>query len=353
MNAKAVLAAALLVPTFAVSAAGDPKPKMQWGEYLAAMERSDQETRVCRFALRGVPALTYYDATQAIEKGSPCRMAVVVIHGWGGGFIRSKSQAALLDELPRMQVFRDAPPLVVAPLFPRADLAEKGFVSVPAELAVWNRSWAQGSCVDLTKSGSPGDDWRGGGDAEGTTLSSYDVIDRIFAVLADRSLYPNIEKVALAGFSAGGQFVGRYAAVGKGVVREGVKVVYAAMSPSTELLFDPKTRWHYGLKDRPRYAAGLSAAEIMANLSSRRVWRGCGSEDVLGRPHTSLDSCPEAMAQGVNRFDRFRNFEAYLTGFPEWSRCVSFHVFEGLGHKSAIAFRDKALLGFLAEGIIN
>ena len=57
------------------------------------------------------------------------------------------------------------------------------------------------------------------------------------------------------------------------------------------------------------------------------------------------------MAQGVNRFDRFRKFESYLTAFPKWSEQVSFHVFEGLGHDSAAAYRDPALIAYMVDGL--
>ena len=59
----------------------------------------------------------------------------------------------------------------------------------------------------------------------------------------------------------------------------------------------------------------------------------------------------QAMAQGTNRFDRFRKFESYLTAFPKWSEQVSFHVFEGLGHDSAAAYRDPALIAYIVDGL--
>ena len=326
------------------------KPRVNWNDYLSRMEQPAPKTGVRRFQLDGFPQKVYYDAQSPLERGSGCSLAVVVIHGWGGGFIRSRSQETLIDEFRKMKCFGEDVPYVIAPLFPRDDLAEKKFGKVEG-LATWNRSWSKDFRVNLAVPGKAEDDWRGGGDAMGTALSSYDVVDRIFALFGDRRRFPNLKKVVLTGFSAGGQFVGRYAAVGKGNVREGVKIAYAAMAPSTELRLDLEVRWHYGLKGRPRYAATLTEEDIMRNLSSRRVWRGCGSKDVLGRPHTALDSCPEAMAQGANRFDRFRKFESYLTAFPKWSEQVSFHVFEGLGHDSAAAYRDPALIAYMVDGL--
>ena len=319
-----------------------------WEAFLSYMEQPAPVTGVRRFRLPGVDEKVYYDAPSRIEAGSGCSLAVVVVHGWGGGLIRSESQASMIKAFRKRTGPGEDVPYVIAPLYPRDDLVKKQFGAVEG-LATWNRSWSPKHRSKVTDRGLATDDWRGGGDAVGTTLSSYDVVDRIFASLGDTNRFPNLRKVLLTGFSAGGQFAGRYAAVGKGVVRDGVRVVYAAMSPSTELRFEPDVKWHYGLKDRPRYSAALTPNEIMANLASRRVWRGCGSKDVLGRPHTSLDSCPEAMAQGANRFDRFNNFRKHVERFPEWAKQVSFHVFEGLGHDSAAAHRDPAFIAFALE----
>jgi hypothetical protein len=175
-------------------------------------------------------------------------------------------------------------------------------------------------------------------------MSSFEIVDGILATLGDKTRFPNLTRVVVTGFSAGGQFVGRYVAVGKGFVRDGVSVGYAAMAPSTELYFDENVVWHYGLKGRPRYAARLSCADIMKNLASRRVWRACGAQDT--HPRKGLDRTPAAMAQGTNRYARFRNFEAYLKRYPEWARQVSFHAFEGLDHNTAKAHASDAFIAF-------
>ena len=148
----------------------------------------------------------------------------------------------------------------------------------------------------------------------------------------------------MSGFSAGGQFVGRYVAVGKGAVRDGVEIRYAAMAPSTELRFDENTMWHYGLRDRPRYSRGLTTAQIYANLSSRRVFRACGTADC--KTGGALDICPEAAAQGNNRYDRFLCFQRYLESYPEWRRMVSFHSFPGMAHEWFRAYEQESLVRY-------
>ena len=293
---------------------------------------------------RDAPVL-FYDAYRTIESGSTAEVAVVVIHGWGGHvrtllptFTAALSARAGSEGLT---------PYVIAPQFPRRETIASNNETEDGR-AVWCDSWAD-EARHPDRMGSASDDWRGGGDAYGTSFSSYDYIDAIFARFADRAKYPNLRKVVLAGFSAGGQFAGRYAATGKGVVRDGVRVVYIAMSPSTEFRFEPDQPWLYGLKGRPRYSASLSDEEIMKNLCSRRVWRGCGSLDVLGRPKTSLDMTPPAVAQGANRYERFKSFARYLDRYPDWKKQVSFHVFECIAHKEDPCYADPALLDFVFE----
>ena len=296
-----------------------------------------------RFDVGAATPAVYYDAYSPLEGGSRAEVAVVLIHGWGG-HVRT-----LLPTFTKALALRAgsaaATPYVIAPMFPRRETLRSN--REPSDgRAVWGDSWANEN-RHPDRMGSATDDWRGGGDANDTNFSSYDYVDLIFGRLADRRRYPNLKRVVLAGFSAGGQFAGRYAATGKGVVREGVKVDYVAMAPSTEFVFEPDQPWLYGLKGRPRYSAKLTEADIMRNLCSRRVWRGCGSKDVLGRPQTSLDMTPSAVAQGKNRYERYLNFKRYLERYPEWKRQVSFHTFEGVGHKEDICYADPALLDFI------
>ena len=290
------------------------------------------------FTVPGLVRPVHYFAPHAVAQGDVCQTAVIIVHGWGDVVelpAEAPSFAAAAERLT------GAVPYVVAPVFPTKQTMAK-FKLTDDGRARW--------CDSMSKATgdwcSPTDDWRGGGDAVGTQMSSFDVIDRLFAVLGDKAKYPNLRRVVLTGFSAGGQFSGRYAAVGKGVVNADVRIDYAPMAPSTWLRLDEDVSWLYGLKDRPRYAAGLTRADILKNLASRRQWNACGKKDLLKRPYTSLDATPMACAQGDNRYDRFLNFRAYVKGFPDWGRQSSFHTFEALGHEYKRAFADPALVAF-------
>ncbi len=302
---------------------------------------NDATLSMDRFALSGMEKPVYYTSNASLEEGSPSRLAVIHIHGWGNGVNVAKTDAPMAAAIAN--VMGGEVPYVISPLFPRAEVLERAAVGDDGR-AIWNGSWGKA----LDKVGSADDDWRGGGAAAGTQISSYEVVDKVLASLGDKYRFPNLRRVILAGYSAGGQFVGRYVAVGKGFVREGVELEFAAMAPSTELLLDPGTRWHYGLKNKPRYCAGMTLDRMLANLASRRVWRACGTADVLGMPHTALDSCPEAMAQGANRYERFRNFEKYVSRYPSWAAQVTFHAFEGLAHNSLAAYTSREFAAFAA-----
>jgi pimeloyl-ACP methyl ester carboxylesterase len=326
----AVFAALAMTGSFALFAASGP------------VKEKDQTRKRYQFSDPLVKVKVFYDAAQPIEKGSRCRVAVILIHGWGG---HVRTLLPIFNSALAARAFgREEAPYVIAPMFPRRETVAKNLGESDDGRALWNGSW-ENKPNDVP--GLASDDWRGGGDANGTSFSSFDYIDRLLDHFCDRRKFPALERIVLAGFSAGGQFAGRYVAIGKANVREGVKLVYIDMSPSTQFRFEKDEMWLYGLKGRPRYASGLSDDDIMKNLCSRRVWRACGSEDVLGRPRTALDMTPSAVKQGSNRLERFLNFEKYLDKYPDWKKQTSFHIFKGIGHKEDLAYPTKEVVDFV------
>jgi pimeloyl-ACP methyl ester carboxylesterase len=80
------------------------------------------------------------------------------------------------------------------------------------------------------------DSWKGGDDSLSTStnpraahISSFEVVDVIMARLADPNVFPNLHSVVLAGHSAGGQFVQRYAAANT----ERLPTLYIVANPSS------------------------------------------------------------------------------------------------------------------------
>lgn len=291
--------------------------------------KSEDKTTI--FRLEGVNPAVYYTATRTITEGYNGELAIIMIQGWHGGV------QVLEEQLALQNAFDNA--YVISPMFPRTEMIEKYNIENDGR-AIWNESWS----LDLTIPGSPDDDWRGGGDANGTELSSFDIIDILFEQLSDKALYPNLKRIALVGFSAGGQFVGRYLAVGKGEVRPGIELVYAAMAPSTYLMLDKNDSWHYGLKNRPRYSHAISDEQIMENLHSRHCLHACGALDTL---EESLDRTATAMKQGGNRYVRFQNFKALVENDSCWRALTTFHTFESIGHSAVSAYADPFFVQYI------
>ncbi len=76
------------------------------------------------------------------------------------------------------------------------------------------------------------DTWRGGGRSPmNPSLTSFDVMDDIVTRLATKKNFPNLTTIVVAGHSAGGQFVNRYAMANKVHDAHVVRLSYVVASP--------------------------------------------------------------------------------------------------------------------------
>lgn len=196
------------------------------------------------------------------------------------------------------------------------------------------------------------DSWRSGGsEVEDAQVTSFDFLDSVIGKLADRRLFPNIKAIVVAGHSAGGQFVMRYAMASTKSAPPEISLSYIVANPSSYAYLDdvrptphiyspptgdsastlptqpPKAEtefgpfadvrncttyndWPYGLQHRIGYAARLEAAQLVQQFTQRQVTYLLGDADVL--PSGVFDtSCP-AMAQGTSRLARGVAFARYL-----------------------------------------
>ncbi|MBB4680642.1 alpha/beta fold hydrolase [Crossiella cryophila] len=273
-----------------------------------------------RLSLPGGGQLPYH-ATYPLTGATEARGAVVVVHGTGrnaqGYFDGMVKAAGTLIE-------RTA---IIAPHFQTAD------DNPPQQDARWTNS-GTGS-------------WKDGGNAvRPTGLSSFTAVDHILRTLADKSRFPNLTKVTVAGHSAGGQFVQRYAA-GSPAPAEltGLEITYVTANPSSYLYLNSQRpalgscpgydNYKYGLKQRNPYMSRPSADQIRARYSSRRVTYLLGERDTLR--DSSLDTeCP-AEAQGRNRFERGNAYFDSVTGqFPGLPHRLV--TVPGIGHDGTAMF---------------
>ncbi|KMO34378.1 lipoprotein [Methylobacterium aquaticum] len=187
--------------------------------------------------------------------------------------------------------------------------------------------------------------WQGGEDALGPRpLSSFDALDAILARLGDRTRFPNLSRIVVAGHSGGGQVAQRYAVLsraGDALARQGVRVSYVVANPSSYAYFTPERpgptagcpgydRWKYGMQDLPRYAAGADPRALEAAYVARPVTYLLGARDT-DPDHPALDRSCMAEAQGPFRLARGEAYWAALKArHPTMEQPL--HVVPGVGH---------------------
>jgi hypothetical protein len=204
--------------------------------------------------------------------------------------------------------------------------------------------------------------WAGGDPADGPApVSAFDALDAILAKLGDRAIFPNLSHIVLAGFSAGGQVVQRYAIVGKGepALRQiGIRLRYVVGSPSSYAYFSDDrplpdggigpfpgaaacpqfNRWRYGFAgDLPPYvaaAAARGAAELEHRYVERDIVYLVGAGDTNPN-HRFLDTSCAGEAQGPTRRARMQFFlaEMKLRGAGAFKQPM--WVIDGAAHNAA------------------
>ena len=188
--------------------------------------------------------------------------------------------------------------------------------------------------------------WKGGYPALGPApLSSFGVMDGLLGQLAPEP-GPG-PAVVVFGNSAGGQFVNRYAAVGRGpdlLAERGLRVRFVIANPSTYLYFDRErpvevqdgarvNDWRYGFDGAPGYV-DLGPRQSLERYLGRDVTVVLGALDTGGAA-LLLEVSPAAMAQGANRFDRGLLYDQHVrrlaraAGRPARHRLVQL---AGIGH---------------------
>jgi pimeloyl-ACP methyl ester carboxylesterase len=184
-------------------------------------------------------------------------------------------------------------------------------------------------------------DWRRGGAAHGlSNVYTYDLLDEVVKLLADKKVFPNLKAIVITGHSAGGQVTNRYAASARAEKTIGLPVKYVVSNPSSYLYLDNRRMaagaactsdgkctgefvpfagteqcgvynlWHYGMDKRSGYAGKMPDQELRSQLIARNVTYLLGELDTL--PLFGFDSSCGAMAQGPNRYARGLNYWNYM-----------------------------------------
>lgn len=275
------------------------------------------------------PARSMVYASYALNQpNSAITRALIMVHGAGRNanhYFETATSAAFLDGALDNT-------LVIAP----------HFIARPDTAAEHEVMWPNGR-----------NSWRAGGTSPtNPTLTSFDFVDQIIRVLADKHNFPNLKQVVVTGHSAGGQYTTRYEMANKVDGTVGVSISYVVANPSsyawpsalrplptgdanptdaykaalgrsgdsvhtdyTYGAFDASkvpsyNKWPMGLDSLDGYVAGMSAAQLKSNLARRPTTYLVGQVDVL--PLGGFDSSPAAMAQGPTRRARGEAFVKFV-----------------------------------------
>jgi pimeloyl-ACP methyl ester carboxylesterase len=228
-----------------------------------------------------------------------------------------------------------------------------------------------------------GDSWRSGGAAPANkNLTSFDFMDAILRELANKNTFPNLTAIVVAGHSAGGQFVDRYAMANKVHETLGVPVSYVVANPSsyawpdatrplpvddgapanaalgwkteephTNFSYGPFAgtcanydRWPYGLEERTSgYTVGESDDQLKKQLAARPVTFLLSQVDTL--PLGGFDSSCRAMAQGATRRARGEAFAKYVNEHLAAKHHVL--IVPECGHNDRCVYTTRAVLSVI------
>ena len=263
-----------------------------------------------------IPAFASCDLSR-VQPG--IKRAVIVIHGR----LRDADKYYDLAIRAANASHALADTLVIAPQF--LSTADAARHDLDGSLARWNS-----------------EGWIGGENARGPfALSSFEAIDAIIAMLADRRSFPNLERIVIAAHSSGAQLLQRYAVVGRAdqvllkaglqpyadgleataVAGNVMRVRYVVANPSSYLYFDatrprPAERcpevdhWRYGAQHPVTYVQGDMKASEQRYLTRRVIYLLGGADNDPNHP--ALDKSCMAEAQGSNRLERGNAYFAHV-----------------------------------------
>ncbi|EOD44816.1 putative carbohydrate-binding wsc protein [Neofusicoccum parvum UCRNP2] len=285
--------------------------------------------------------INYMSLNSTSQRPNPklLKRAVIVIHGLNRdpGTYMSNMLSALSQVTGHSDVNTDSV-AIVAPYFTNGD--DKG-VGYPwdttkggsyTSVLVWKGSqWASGANNQYPKTQ--------------TTVSSYAVLDQLTQYFDNKTAFPNINQIVIAGHSLGAQTVQRYCEVGTNLGTK-TPIVYWIGNPnsygwmSTDRPVDYSScstydDWRDGLNSYTNtYGSALVASgrsNVLANYNTKSIAYARGTLD-LGDDSSGC----EPGTTGAERNERFFNF---IKSFPPTSSCTIDYV--QMGHDAGVTIDTK------------
>lgn len=263
------------------------------GEIQLRTTGSDlQASEVCPNVINdGIGLMRYCRNRNIYVNDANVERAIIVIHGSGldAKAYYDKTVAEAVAEGVDMSKTD-----VIAPQFFETDYPADGTWT---DYYLWSSNWRWGYL-------SPSHN----------TRPSFAMVDHIVEQLMDHR--PNLQMIVVAGQSAGGQFVDRYA-VGTEVDHTGVDMRFWAANPMTNVWYTSSrpeatcagyNNYGWGLDSLNAYMSNSTPAEIRTRALTRDIFWTVGENDTTVEP---TDPC-QANAMGSQRNERWDNHRTHL-----------------------------------------
>jgi pimeloyl-ACP methyl ester carboxylesterase len=288
--------------------------------------------------LRGSGYARYF-GTSSLDGDAAVTRALIIVHG----VLRDADYYYDTGVITANDAHRLADTLVIAPQF--VEKSEIADAAVRPDTLYWDSKWP------------------GGSDAVApAAISTYDVFDAMIARLSDANRFPKLREIIIAGHSAGGQIVQRYAVVGNAPELDAgarVPVRLIVSNPSSYFYFSDwrpfppggcsdYNAWRYGLRDAPRYVRG-TASELEARYVRRRVVYLMGTADTNAKEN-DLDRSCGGEAQGRYRFERAKYYLAYIARLYPQGTSQRYAFVRNVGHDNRRMFSSACGIASIFGG---
>lgn len=200
------------------------------------------------------------------------------------------------------------------------------------------------------------------------SISSFTALDILLLFLSDRSRFPNLRDVVIAGHGMGGDFVQRYAAAGMApdlLKKDKINIRFAVANAGSYLYFtnqrpltkglvfglpkddkcDGGNSYPYGLKMLAPYARRTGGEAIRLRYPVRHVTYIVGDKI---KDDNYLDSSCSAMLQGKTRLLRARAYSRHvMQSFGDAAQNQNFHAIRNGGYDPVAMFGSSCGLSVL------
>ncbi|KAJ1030539.1 hypothetical protein NDA16_001448 [Ustilago loliicola] len=232
-------------------------------------------------------------------------------------------------------------------------------IAAPTWFSTNDRSAGSAQPNDLVFQGGA---WSTGVDSagpDGASISSFEALDDLINKFFDKSTYPALEHIVIAGHSLGGSFTQHYAMLRKSNSAQDPSISYFVGNPGSYVwptsdrpVSNPgggcastANDWQYGLQNLPPYGSGQGGANSIASrYYGRNVMYALGLADNEGG-----DSHCEAQYQGTSHLTRGQNFQAELRQANNGNMPSShqFNYVPNVAHEDYLIFSDPNSQAFL------